>query len=231
MFNTMDVAKKIRTARNQKNMTQMALADEMGVSYQAVSNWERGNSLPDIGKLPDLCRILDVSIADIFGEEEESETITHLVDNETVEPEKLTGIAAMVPPEKIQSSFQEARSGGNKVSMKIILSLAPFLDEEVLNELASQALIDSPEDVIAIAPFLSNETLDQLADKFKVSDISRLYALAPFLSDESLDRIVDSSIDMESFSENISIEQISGLAPFLSKNTLHKLIEIALKAD
>lgn len=45
MFNTMDVAKKIRTIRTQKNMTQMELADEMGVSYQAVSNWERGGSL------------------------------------------------------------------------------------------------------------------------------------------------------------------------------------------
>ena len=51
MFDTMKVARKIREARNARNMTQMALADEMGVSYQAVSNWERGNSMPDISKL------------------------------------------------------------------------------------------------------------------------------------------------------------------------------------
>ena len=44
MFDTMKVARKIREARNARNMTQMALADEMGVSYQAVSNWERGVS-------------------------------------------------------------------------------------------------------------------------------------------------------------------------------------------
>ena len=44
MFDTMQVGRRIRTARIEKNMTQMELADRMGVSYQAVSNWERGVS-------------------------------------------------------------------------------------------------------------------------------------------------------------------------------------------
>lgn len=45
MFDTMKVAKRIKEARMAKNMTQMNLADAMSVSYQAVSNWERGDSL------------------------------------------------------------------------------------------------------------------------------------------------------------------------------------------
>ena len=45
MFDTLKVAKTIKQKRLEKNMTQMNLADEMGVSYQAVSNWERGDSL------------------------------------------------------------------------------------------------------------------------------------------------------------------------------------------
>ena len=44
MFDTMMIAKVIRQARIAQNMTQMNLADAMGVSYQAVSNWERGVS-------------------------------------------------------------------------------------------------------------------------------------------------------------------------------------------
>lgn len=44
MFDTMKTAKKIKSARIAKNMTQMNLADAMEVSYQAVSNWERGVS-------------------------------------------------------------------------------------------------------------------------------------------------------------------------------------------
>ena len=45
MFDVAKIAKHIRELRISKNMTQMNLADELGVSYQAVSNWERGGSL------------------------------------------------------------------------------------------------------------------------------------------------------------------------------------------
>ena len=45
MFDTLIVASKIRNARKEKNMTQTDLADAMEVTYQAVSNWERGGSL------------------------------------------------------------------------------------------------------------------------------------------------------------------------------------------
>ena len=60
MFETAKVGRKIKEARVAQNMTQMNLADAMGVSYQAVSNWERGNSMPDISKLPELCDILHI---------------------------------------------------------------------------------------------------------------------------------------------------------------------------
>lgn len=44
MFNMNKIGKIIKDARTKKNMTQLELADKMGVSYQAVSNWERGVS-------------------------------------------------------------------------------------------------------------------------------------------------------------------------------------------
>lgn len=43
-FNTVQVGRKIKELRMKNNMTQMNLADLLGVSYQAVSNWERGVS-------------------------------------------------------------------------------------------------------------------------------------------------------------------------------------------
>ena len=39
MFNTVSVGRRIAELRKGKDMTQMELADLMGVSYQAVSNW------------------------------------------------------------------------------------------------------------------------------------------------------------------------------------------------
>lgn len=45
MFNMQKIGKKISLFRKEQNMTQMELADKLGISYQAVSNWERGGSL------------------------------------------------------------------------------------------------------------------------------------------------------------------------------------------
>lgn len=45
MFDVQIVGRKIGKLRKKCNLTQMELADRMGVSYQAVSNWERGGSL------------------------------------------------------------------------------------------------------------------------------------------------------------------------------------------
>ena len=44
MFDTIRIGKRIAELRKKKDMTQFELADRMGISYQAVSNWERGVS-------------------------------------------------------------------------------------------------------------------------------------------------------------------------------------------
>ena len=44
MFIMNSVGAKISELRKKRNMTQMELADKMNISFQAVSNWERGVS-------------------------------------------------------------------------------------------------------------------------------------------------------------------------------------------
>ena len=43
-FDLARIGRTIARLRREHNMTQMALADAMGVSFQAVSNWEQGDS-------------------------------------------------------------------------------------------------------------------------------------------------------------------------------------------
>ena len=50
MFDTVKIGKRIAELRKKRDMTQFEIADRLGISYQAVSNWERGNSMPDIAK-------------------------------------------------------------------------------------------------------------------------------------------------------------------------------------
>ena len=43
-FSMQEIGKRILNLRKDRNMTQMDLADQLGISYQAVSSWERGVS-------------------------------------------------------------------------------------------------------------------------------------------------------------------------------------------
>lgn len=48
----------------------------LGVTNKAVSKWENGKSMPDIGIIPELCKVLDISISTLLnGEETEDEQI------------------------------------------------------------------------------------------------------------------------------------------------------------
>ena len=59
----------IRTRRNALGLNQTRLAEETGVSRNAVAGWETGHSRPDLGTVPSLCKALGISIEAFFGEE------------------------------------------------------------------------------------------------------------------------------------------------------------------
>ena len=57
-----NIQKFIKQLRKEKNLTQKQLADMLGVTYQAVSKWERGLNIPDISILKEISRIFDVDM-------------------------------------------------------------------------------------------------------------------------------------------------------------------------
>ncbi len=60
--------KDVLTAlRNRKGITQEALADSLAVTRQAVSRWERGETLPNPETLKQLSKMFDVSINTLLG--------------------------------------------------------------------------------------------------------------------------------------------------------------------
>ncbi|MBQ7957646.1 MAG: helix-turn-helix transcriptional regulator [Clostridia bacterium] len=61
-MNIEKIGGQIAALRKAKGLTQSELGDRIGVSFQAVSKWERGETLPDITLLPDLARILETTI-------------------------------------------------------------------------------------------------------------------------------------------------------------------------
>lgn len=57
----------LQTERRKLGMTQSELSEKLNVSPQAVSNWERGESFPDITVLPDLAGALHCSVDAILS--------------------------------------------------------------------------------------------------------------------------------------------------------------------
>lgn len=61
-MNIQAVGNHIAMLRRQKSLTQAELGQRLGVTFQAVSKWERGETLPDTVLLPDLANILETSV-------------------------------------------------------------------------------------------------------------------------------------------------------------------------
>ena len=59
----------IARLRRERGLTQAELAERINYSDKAVSKWEREISCPDIILLPEIARVLGVSIAYLLGAE------------------------------------------------------------------------------------------------------------------------------------------------------------------
>lgn len=67
------IGTRIRTRRKELGFTQDALAQKVGVTYQAVSKWENDTSYPDIVLMGQVARALDASLEKlVLGGEPES---------------------------------------------------------------------------------------------------------------------------------------------------------------
>ena len=61
-------SKNLRKLRQAKRMTQEYVAERLGVSAQSVSRWETGATFPDIMLLPDIARLYEVLVDDLYKE-------------------------------------------------------------------------------------------------------------------------------------------------------------------
>ena len=66
-MNIQKVGEQISALRKAKGITQSDLGERLGVSFQAVSKWERGETLPDVTILPDLAKVLETTIDNILS--------------------------------------------------------------------------------------------------------------------------------------------------------------------
>ena len=61
------IGKQLQNRRKKLELTQLQLAEILGVTHQAVSRWETGESIPDIQTLLELSKLYSITIDDIIN--------------------------------------------------------------------------------------------------------------------------------------------------------------------
>ena len=166
MFDMKQIGKKITALRKAHNMTQMELADKLDISFQAVSNWERGNTMPDISKLPELAEIFGISVDELLSSN--SSLITSVIDGTVdsyIEEGNLTeeAVADALPllkPDQAEELLEKA----NVSSFENLSVFLPYMDEDAIAELAMEGL-DKGMDVNELVPYMDEDAVGKLALK------------------------------------------------------------------
>ena len=60
------IGRFIAACRKRANLTQLQLADKLGITDKAISKWERGITMPDTSIMLELCDVLSISVNDLL---------------------------------------------------------------------------------------------------------------------------------------------------------------------
>lgn len=82
---SLQLGTKLADLRKRNGYSQEALAEKLGISRQAVSKWERGESTPDTDTLIELSRLYSVSLDELVGNDtkQQNEADNNTVNNNT----------------------------------------------------------------------------------------------------------------------------------------------------
>lgn len=225
MFDMNKIGKKISSLRKEKGITQMELADKLGISFQAVSNWERGNTMPDISKLPELAEIFGVTIEELLGDERKGKIVEEVAngDMSNVKAEDLADIAPIVSNEQFKQAYEQADEQGNGIDIDTLVQIAPFLDEDVLYEFVKNNLGKGAKigELVELAPFMAEDDLGKLVTECVDNEVTidEIVAIAPFLEEKDVGKIAKKYL-----AKGTTIGELSSLAPFMDEDDLSELV-------
>ena len=174
MFKMEDVGRRISLMRKNAGLTQMELANRLGISYQAVSNWERGIAMPDISNLGALAGELGVSVDDIIGDKKISSIIEGKPVEEKLTVDEFNAVSPLLEAEKNKELLDKIDYPDSVDSDRERIDLSPLSLTAEEEEKIIRDTYDSGN--IAMFAVLKSGISADLAEKLliKASDLSYL---------------------------------------------------------
>ncbi len=141
----MDIGKKIKSLRLEKEAKQEELAEYLGVSFQAVSKWETGASVPDISLLPNIAVFFGVTIDELFqlSDEAEFERIENMFWHERRIPRETFDHCVRFLEGVLQSEPKNVRAC---ICLASLYNHRAASDHETASEYARKAMELNPEE-------------------------------------------------------------------------------------
>ena len=120
------IGKFIAECRKKAGMTQMQLAEKLGVTDRAVSKWETGKSLPDAAIMLDLCAMLHITVNDLLT----GEVVSMEDQNKMMEKNLIDAIAAKEAADRRMLAFEWVIAGLSLIIILVPAIVARFLPIE-----------------------------------------------------------------------------------------------------
>lgn len=217
-FNMGQIGRKISALRKGQNMTQMELADRLGISFQAVSNWERGNTMPDISKLPELAEIFHVTTDELLGETSglvrsaAKGEMQQYMEQNPVSVDEFSQAVPLLPPAQAEAGFEKLAGQMPNLTLKDIEDILP----QIGSRLAETGQYGRLENFL---PFLPEAARQDIAQKmYGQNGLCGFDDIAPFLSKSYLNSLAKEVLEKD------GIKSISPIVPFLDKEMLTQFI-------
>jgi len=187
-IDTVAVGDSLRTLRKRKNLTQTQVGEKIGITPQAISKWERGESFPDISLWPILSEIYETTIDLILA----PNNIASVVKNINIISESI---------------FRE-------MQQELNLDLFVYLNESQKTEMITHLLsLKSYEKYIhEIIPHTTPYHRELIVfEMLKKGHFHKLEEIAPYIPKALNDAIIDFLL------KNKAYETLENLEPFFTK--------------
>ena len=217
MINPKEVGERLNALRQERGMSQQAIAALMNVTHQAVSKWETGAALPDIQTLLALSKLYRVSMEELLMGH-----IAQLVPANTISEkrENKPSEALTIVPEK-KSEPEEKQDKPSPEDLPLfdldeMAGLLPFLQTETIDAMMARAIDTLQTDHLAmLAPFASSRAVSAALQDQAVSHHTEMLAgLLPFLRSDEVDERLKKAIEEE------REDDAAMMAPFASSRFL-----------
>ena len=236
MFDMKKVGVKLVKLRKEKNFTQMELADKLGISYQAVSNWERGLTMPDISKLPEIAEIFNITIDEFLDYQNGSKIVEQVAtgseesvaENIQMNIGDFEQVSSILKPSQLDAMSKRVTVDFSTEDTQALMRSLPFFNKDISDEMALKAIeegCDLTEIIENNLPFLSRKVADQVVtcaigkmDSGKLLDSS-----IPFINRATADKLV-----LEAISQGRAISQMYHVIPFVSDEIVKSMMNKAL---